>query len=488
MEEKMTEQQENLGVDLHRALGVLWKKAALILIVSVIGAVAALVLTALMVTPQYEATAMFYVNNSAESLENSAQSISSSDISAGKSLVESYLVILNTNATLEEIIQVAGVDYDVQTLRDKITAGSVNSTAIFSVTVESSSPERAAKVAAAIAQVLPGRIAGIIEGSSAIVVDFPVVPKKPSSPSYIQSAMIGFIFAFVLAVGVILMREIFDVTIRTEEDIQRTCAYPVLAHVPDMTQPDKHKAYGLPVKKAPGAPGKNAVLGDKMSFAAAESYKLLRTKIQFSFADDRDCHVIGVCSGLSGEGKSLTAVNLAYTLSQLNHRVILVDCDMRKASIADKLKLQKHPGLSNFLTKQIKLDGVIQGCGVLKMDTQFHVIAAGHNPPNPAELLNSSRMQAMMRYLRTCYDYIILDLPPVGEVSDAMVVAKEVDGVLLVVRKDYCNRQVLAHTVRQFEFIKAKILGVVCNYASNGDENGVYAKVYSQEAKKNRRS
>jgi capsular exopolysaccharide synthesis family protein len=226
--------------------------------------------------------------------------------------------------------------------------------------------------------------------------------------------------------------------------------------------------------------GKNGkrieLVGGNISFAAAEAYKLLRTKLQFSFADEGDCRVIGISSALSGEGKSLTAVNLAYTLSQLDKKVLLVDCDMRRPTLAEKLGLLKQPGLSSYLTRQSYLNDLIQVCTLKENKKAFHVISAGQTPPNPIELLSSERMKKALVAMREAYDYVILDLPPVGEVSDAMAVTKQTDGILLVVRQNYCNRSVLAEAVRQFDFINTKTLGVVFNCTS--EHSGKYGKGY----------
>jgi capsular exopolysaccharide synthesis family protein len=214
-----------------------------------------------------------------------------------------------------------------------------------------------------------------------------------------------------------------------------------------------------------------------MSFAASEAYKLLRTKLQFSFADEtHTCRVIGVSSAMTGEGKSLTAVNLAYSLSQLGRRVLLIDCDMRRPSICDKLPIHNDPGLSEFLSGQAQAENLIQFCGLEEDKSAFHVIASGRVPPNPMELLSSSRMAKSLTKLRNSYDYIILDLPPVGEVGDALAVAKYTDGLLMVVRQDYCNRLALSAALRQFEFVDTKILGVIFNAIS--EEGGGYGYRY----------
>jgi capsular exopolysaccharide synthesis family protein len=483
MEEKNLLQNEEVEIDLRRVVGAVLGKAWLIVLVSILGAAIALAVTMFLITPLYKSSAMFYVNNNNISVGSTSVSISSSDIVASKNLVDSYIVILKTRESLTDVIDYAGVDRSYSEMKDMITAASVNDTEIFQVEVTSPDPEEAERIASAIAYILPKRISSIIEGTSAKIVDSAVVPSKPSSPSYTKNTMIGFVLGFVLTVGLIALREIFDITIRTEDDVTQVCKHPVLAAVPDMASAGKGGKYeysydrsGQKKKKTTTTHGKQPILlGKDISFAASEAYKLLRTKLQFSFADEtNNSRIIGLSSALSGEGKSLSAINLAYSLSQLDKKVILIDCDMRRPTLAEKLGVLKKPGLSNYLTGQSDLEGLLQYCNLPGDETAFHVITAGENPPNPIELLSSTRMQKVLNGLRKIYDYIILDLPPVGEVSDAMAVAKETDGMLLVVRQNYCNRPVLIDAVRQFEFIDSKILGVVYNCAS--ENNGHYYK------------
>lgn len=493
MDDRTIEKNEEMEIDLQRVFGAILHRSWLIILVAVLCAVVTLLGTIFFITPQYQSTAMFYVNNNSISVGDvSLSSITSSDITASKNLVNSYIVILKTRASLNDVIDYAGVDRTYSEVRSMISAESVDNTEIFRVVVTSPDPQEAEKIANAIAYILPKRIASIIEGTSAKIVDSAIVASSPSSPSYTRNAMIGFLLGFILAVGVIVLREIFDITIRTEEDVTQGCKYPVLAAVPDMAAPSKvgydYTYDGKRKGSAASSHGRQpAVLGGGISFAAAEAYKLLRTKLQFSFADDNASHVIGISSAMSGEGKSLSAINLAYTLSQLGKKVILIDCDMRRPTLAEKLNIKKKPGLSSYLTGQSNLEDLIQNCGIKNDEWAFHVITAGQNPPNPIELLSSERMRKVLAGLRKICDYVILDLPPVGGVSDALAVAKETDGILLVVRQDYCNRMVLNDTVRQFEFIDAKILGVVYNCTTeNGGKYGknYYKKYYQKSAPK----
>lgn len=480
MNENKIDRNEEIEIDIQRLFSILWDKLWLILVAAVTGALATFLVTFFMITPKYESSAMFYVNNNSLSVGDASFSISSSDITASKSLVDSYIVILQTRETLNDVMDYAGVNYSYDEMKRMLSASAVNSTEIFEVVVTSPDPFEAEQIATAIAYILPKRISSIIEGTSAKVVDAAVVAASPSSPSYVINTLTGFMLGFVMAVSLLILRELFDITIRSEEDISQVCKHPILAAVPDMTAQTKggyyYSAYANASPNKAHTAKQPALVGSEINFAASEAYKLLRTKLQFSFAGENDCRIIGLSSALSGEGKSLSSVNLAHTLSQLDKRVLLIDCDMRRPSLSTKLPIQKTPGLSNYLAGQSKLDELFQHCGIQGDEEAFQVVAAGRNPPNPVELLSSPRMAKMLDRLRGSYDYIILDLPPVGEVSDALAVAKLTDGMLMVIRQNYCNRLAVTSLIRQFEFVGARILGVVYNCAS--EEGGAYGKKY----------
>ncbi|MBQ8621407.1 MAG: polysaccharide biosynthesis tyrosine autokinase [Oscillospiraceae bacterium] len=488
MEEKAIRNNEEIEIDLKRLLDALLDKAWLIAITALLCAVIAFAGTFFFITPQYKSSAMFYVNNSDISVGGATLSLDASDISASRGLVDTYIVILKTRETMLDVIDYAGLDLSYEAVNGMVSAAAVDETEVFRVTVTHSDPATAEQIANSIAYILPKRISTIIEGSSAKVVDEAVVPTSPSSPSYTRNTMMGFLIGCVLAAGLVVLRELLDITIRTEEDIARGCKHPVLAAVPDMevnTKGGYYYGYGKQAKShgKPGGRKKQVELvGGTISFAAAEAYKLLRTKLQFSFVDDGGCRVIGVSSALSGEGKTLSSVNLAYSTSQLGKRVLLIDCDMRRPTLAEKLPINKTPGLSDYLTGQAAADTLIQLCGIQDDECAFHAISSGRTPPNPMELLSSSKMKKMIAALRERYDYIILDFPPVGEVSDALAAAPLTDGMLMVVRQDLCDRIALNNTVRQFEFVDAKILGVVFNCAT--EDTGYNNKYYKRYYKK----
>lgn len=199
-------------------------------------------------------------------------------------------------------------------------------------------------------------------------------------------------------------------------------------------------------------------VGPGLSFEAAEAYKLLRTNLEFSFPESGNSKVIGITSSLRGEAKSTTSVNLAYSLAETGKRVVLVEGDLRLPVLSKRMNLRKAPGLSNLLAGQNSGNEVLQNSGLLN---NLKVITAGTIPPNPAELLNSNPMKVTIDTMRDYFDYVIVDLPPIMAVSDALVVSKYLDGIVLVVRQNICDKKSLSETIRQLRFSQAKLLGFV---------------------------
>ena len=201
------------------------------------------------------------------------------------------------------------------------------------------------------------------------------------------------------------------------------------------------------------------MLGEKLNFAAAEAYKLLRANLMFALPDgEEDCRVVGVTSSVRGEGKSTTTLNLAYSLAEAGQYVLVIECDMRLPTLAKRLGMDGVKGVSNLLV------GLCNGSEVIKR-TEIHqnlyVLPAGEIPPNPSELLGSERMKVVIDTLKKDFDYILLDLPPVNAVSDPLVASKLTDGIVLVVRQNYSSKRAISEAVRQLNFVDAKILGFV---------------------------
>lgn len=207
-------------------------------------------------------------------------------------------------------------------------------------------------------------------------------------------------------------------------------------------------------------------VGKHLSFGASEAYKLLRTNLMFSMADEGSCKVIGVTSALRGEGKSTTAANLAYTLAQSGKRTLLMEADMRIPVQASTFRLEESPGLSHVLTGMNSLHEAIRQQTPIRT---MSILPAGEIPPNPSELLSSKNMATVMNALIGIFDYIIVDLPPINAVSDGLAVSKLLTGTIVVVRQNYCDQQSLAETMRRLEMLEVKLLGFVFNTTEPGE-------------------
>jgi len=244
----MKKNNDEIEIDLLELFRALWKKALVIILVAVLAASAVFAYTLFMISPAYDATASIYVNNSSFSFGSTSFSISSSELSASNSLVSTYIYILESRTTLEDVISKAGLPYNYEQLSKMITTKAITGTAAFDVTVRSSSPTEAEHIANTIAQVLPERIAEIVDGSSVRIVDYAIVPAHRAAPSYTKNTMIGFLAGAVLAAGFVTVRFLIDeqndMVIHSTDELREL--YPdikVLAMIPDMRLSEKKGYY-----------------------------------------------------------------------------------------------------------------------------------------------------------------------------------------------------------------------------------------------------
>lgn len=211
-------------------------------------------------------------------------------------------------------------------------------------------------------------------------------------------------------------------------------------------------------------------LHKNLEFTAVEQYKILRTNLDFTLPEDVKCPIIGVTSSMRGEGKSTTAVNLSYVLAEKGNPVLLIDGDLRIPSIAKKMNIDPSPGLTDLL----------MGHGAHMPDFQsallknWYILPSGDIPPNPSELLGSRRMEYILNSLRESFDYIVIDLPPVNIVSDALSIASLITGLVVVVREDYTEKKELERCFRQLQLSNVNVLGCILNESKN--DGGSYKK------------
>lgn len=236
----MNENTESREIDLLQMASALVKKWWVIAVATVLAGIIAFGYTRLGITPKYEASVMFYVNNSSISGK-----LSLADLNAAEKSVKSYCTILESRLSLEEVIREGNFNYTYEQLNKMIDSQAVNGTEIFSVTVTSSNPQEACDIANTIASVLPQKVADVMEGAKVKVVDYAVVPQTKSSPSTPKNTVLGMLVGFVLSAGVIILLEMFNDTINSEEWLVTTYGdeIPLLSVVPDVNAKSDRRYY-----------------------------------------------------------------------------------------------------------------------------------------------------------------------------------------------------------------------------------------------------
>lgn len=210
------------------------------------------------------------------------------------------------------------------------------------------------------------------------------------------------------------------------------------------------------------------------NFQITEAYKAFRTNVQFSVAgSESHCKLISITSAHPREGKTITTINLAVTLSQTEARTLVIDCDMRRPRVHRYFNLESRVGLSNLLSGMCSIDEAIKETN----KPNLQILPAGLIPPNPAELISSEAMKNLLEKLSERYDYILFDTPPVNVVSDALTLTKYVHGTIVVVRSSFSTHPETKKVLTQFEYANAPVLGFVLNDVVNSNTKG-YSRKY----------
>ena len=314
-----------------------------------------------------------------------------------------------------------------------------------------------------------------LTASNIRVVDQADVPVEPASPRPLINLMLALMLGLGMGVGMAFIQEYLDNTLKTPEDVQRFLNLPALGVIPAATANGKGKlpygygyGYGSGAQKSlqeasstdnGGKAHHSELVAAQGNTPLSEAYRSLRTSVLLS-TSGRPPRIILVTSGHPGEGKTTTVVNLSTALTQLGSRVLTVDSDMRRPRVGSLLKLPSSPaGLSTLLTGQFTLDEVV-------METQIpnlFAIPCGPIPPNPSELLASESMQRFIEEASQKFDYVVLDSPPVLHVTDARILAPQVEVVVLVAHGGVTPHEAVKHARDHLRQANANLIGLVLN-------------------------
>lgn len=292
----------------------------------------------------------------------------------------------------------------------------------------------------------------------------------PSSPDVKRWGAVGLLAGLVIGVGAARIQEMLDDTVRSEDDAVRCLPdLPVLAQIPMVAEWKNRRRPGGRALAPPGSP-------------AAEAYRALRTAVQFAVLD-RPLRVLQVTSPASGEGKTSTSANLAATLAQAGTRTVLACCDLRHPRAGEILGVSHPSGLTSVVVGEEPLSAAFEE---VPGQENLVVLGPGPLPPNPSELLGSARTAGVFTSLRAAADLVVVDSPPVLPVTDAAVVSRLADAVLLVVEVGVTTRRQLRRAAELLRHVDAPIIGMVLNKVPLGEtytyHRGGYGYPYAPAA------
>ena len=329
---------------------------------------------------------------------------------------------------------------------------------------------------------------GGLRTSNIKIIDRALVPGGPFSPNTRRNLMMALLLGIFGGLGLIFFIEYLDNTVKGPEDVEKLTGLPSLGIIPHLS-PDGLKkryeqysaysySYGaedvLPDATMPEVSEIELINHLFPKFSISEDYRTVRTSILFSHADTAP-KTICFTSTLPQEGKTATVANMAISFAQLEGRVLVIDADLRKPRMHKIFKAKNSVGLSGFLTGKVAIDDCIQKTAV----ENIWIIPAGPHPPNPAELLNSSRMKDLIALVKDRFDVILIDTPPVLAVTDAAALARSLDGVILVAQPGKTRLSAFRQTLEQLAQVNARVLGVVLNnVVTRGKSYGYHYKEY----------
>jgi polysaccharide biosynthesis transport protein len=304
-------------------------------------------------------------------------------------------------------------------------------------------------------------VSGDIQSSNVSVINSAEVPGAPSSPKKFRALMLALIGGLGAGIALAFTTEFLDNTLKNPEEAENYLHLPNLGVVPEFSSANGKAAYA-PRQLLNGStvlpPGRELVTTHGSYSRVGEAYRNLRTALLLSRAGGPP-KVTLITSAMSREGKTVTAVNTAVMLAQLGGRVLLIDADLRRARCHRVLAVDNHLGLTEVLAGSRELHNMIRATEIQNL----YFLGSGSVPPNPTELLGSTKMIETLLQLRDHYEYVVIDSAPVLPVSDSLVLAKLTDGVMLVANGAATPRQQVRTACARLEYAHAKILGVVLN-------------------------
>lgn len=447
----------------------------LIIAVTLLSGITVFAFSKYMLPLEYSSHISLYVKNYSEN-SNSKRKVN--DIMVARQLVTTYVELLNDDAVLNTTGDILLNKYDFNDLKEKIyineygviPASTIRNlmvikysplTSVIKITVTCNDAILAADICNAVANVTSTYVQDAVGAGSITKIEFANVYLDPVGPNIPKNTIIAMISALLVMFMIILTIDYLNNSVKNTEELSQVFSKPVIGEI---------KRFGSKDIVAGSFLKPDALISKhKLPFDIVENYKLLRAKLLFIISDS-DKKVIAVSSADHGEGKTMTAANIAISLAQAGSKVLLVDGDMRVPTLHKTFNVSNNTGLSTLIIKMSSDSLSLQ----TDIEKNLDLLPSGPIPPNPSELLSSENFKKVIERLSNNYDYIIIDTPPIGVVSDAVAMKAAVDGYLLVVRHASTTYEKISHCVERIKLSNADLLGFVVNKVRTKIKNNYY--------------
>ena len=474
-------------IDLLKIFRYLIRRWKSLCAIAVLGGVIGFLISSFLLTPKYTSIADLYITN-----KNTvdAGTVNINDINASQTLVDTYIVMLQTNSITDEVLKKleeaskVASDSDMYIMDETkllsyITFSSVNKTEVLRITVETESPQLSQKIGDVYSDIASKSLENIVGSGSVTILSHPKLPKAPSFPSIPKFTVIfAFLFGVVLVL-IYMIRLATKVTISDEKSLSERYNIPVLGAVPDFFR--FAKSLGISKKdvslnnklKKRNVDNEKiittaTILGPDTPFPIDSAYKSIRTNMMFRISTMGDDGVFVITSPTANDLKTTTTINLAISMAQMGAKVLLVDADLRNPSIYRYFKVSNKRGLSRVLMGFESFDESV----FRDVRPGVDFISAGPSTPSPAELLGSNYMIDFVNTQSRDYDFVFIDTSPINLVADSLTLASMSSGIIITARENKTRFPELDRAMNSIKMAKANILGFILTDANSGDGSG----------------
>ncbi|TAN34306.1 polysaccharide biosynthesis tyrosine autokinase [bacterium] len=433
-------------MELTRYLRVIRQRLWMIVVCPLVAAAAAGIVS-YMLPPVYEAHVSLYVRP--------AQPITSTDPTTAAltsdQVLRTYADWMTQRPILDSVDSELGLGLRYEDLLKKIKVTPQPNTLLLDVAVKDTNPAVARDIANQLVSDFTDTVkrtqaqAAQVSTADNLVVTSPaVLPDRPVSPNKTLNIAVAFAAGLLLAIGLAFLLDYLDQSVKSDEDLTERSGLVAIGHI-------AYQAAGT------GKRGELVTLVDQSP--AAEAYKALRTSLLYSTID-QELKEIVITSAGAGEGKSRTAANLAVALAHSGYKTLLIDADFRRPSQHRIFGRIRNVGLTNLIVQDV---GEEEAVTPVDSVANLWLLTSGPTPPNPSEMLGSARMRELMDRLRSFFNYVIVDTPPVNAVTDALILAAFANGTIVVVEQGRTTFPALRHAKQMLDRVGARTAGAVMN-------------------------